>query len=379
MASAYLKWQDDVQTARVYQAALLGIVVWDWLVSLRSEYRHVWKGGATLHKILYVIARYVCLVLTVLVFAIQFVNLPLAQCHAFIRANCMALTIVQVTSISVLTHRVWAVYTNRKARYWVIGSLLTLDLATFIFGMVHAAVAVAASSDPMVDGKGFCQIRVHSHWEGFTAVFFAVPILAHTMATAAVAWAVDPLPNTNAVKRLLLVDGVLYMLAVNTISITQLVFYYQTSSDSLKMLNSAALLSLTAVFCCRFMLHLREQAEEINRFPFGRSPNTSGLSKFGAGNEKTSKTSLFKRHSKPAVSASGSMGSGAGTVTVHSEPDTLVELTPRTAVNPLEFVTVQHLVEHRVENMTPKEKEYTSDFRKGRKSYDEESLSGDEK
>ena len=29
------------------------------------------------------------------------------------------------------------------------------------------------------------------------------------------------------------------------------VFFYQTMSDNLRMLNSAALLSLTAVFCCQ--------------------------------------------------------------------------------------------------------------------------------
>jgi hypothetical protein len=64
--------------------------------------------------------------------------------------------------------------------------------------------------------------RVHHNWMGFTAAFFAMPILAHTIATAAVAYAVNPLPDTNAVKRLLLVDGVVYMIGVNTIGVLQL-------------------------------------------------------------------------------------------------------------------------------------------------------------
>ena len=67
--------------------------------------------------------------------------------------------------------------------------------------------------------------RVHHNWMGFTAAFFAMPILAHTIATAAVAYAVNPLPDTNAVKRLLLVDGVVYMIGVNTIGVLQLLVH----------------------------------------------------------------------------------------------------------------------------------------------------------
>ena len=87
----------SVETAKIYQAALLGIVAWDWVMSLKSEYRHIWKGEFSLTKVLYFVARYVCLALTTLVFVIQFVDLPLERCHAFVRANCMALTVVQVT------------------------------------------------------------------------------------------------------------------------------------------------------------------------------------------------------------------------------------------------------------------------------------------
>jgi len=317
----------SVETAKIYQAALLGIVAWDWVMSLKSEYRHIWKGEFSLTKVLYFVARYVCLALTTLVFVIQFVDLPLERCHAFVRANCMALTVVQVTSISVLTQRVWAVLTHRTWRYWVIGILVLLDLATLIFGIFHAAMAVVASPDPMVNGRGFCQIRVHHNWMGFTAAFFAMPILAHTIATAAVAYAVNPLPDTNAVKRLLLVDGVVYMIGVNTIGVLQLVFFYQTMSDNLRMLNSAALLSLTAVFCCRLMLHLREQAEEINKYPFGRSPDSSRTAK------SDNKLSFFKR-----ISSAKPSNSTSGTVSILSQPENSVR-------PPVHHVTVVHEVE----------------------------------
>lgn len=98
-------------------------------------------------------------------------------------------------------------------------------------GILHAAMAVDASSAPMnpQTWTGFCQIQVLNGWMGMTAAFFALPIAAHTIATAAVVYAVNPLPNTNAVKRLLLVDGVLYMLAVNSIGIIQL---YVCRSDA---------------------------------------------------------------------------------------------------------------------------------------------------
>jgi hypothetical protein len=106
----------------------------------------------------------------------------------------------------------------------LIALLLALDVTVLLLGILHAAMAVDASPAPMdpETWTGFCQIQVLNGWMDTTAAFFALPIVAHTIATGAVVYAVNPLPDTNAVKRLLLVDGVLYLLAVNSIGIIQL-------------------------------------------------------------------------------------------------------------------------------------------------------------
>lgn len=69
---------------------------------------------------------------------------------------------------------------------------------------------------------GFCQTQVLCGWMSMTAAFFALPIAAHTIAIAAVIYAVKSLPSTNAVKRLLLVDDVLHLFGVNAITVVQL-------------------------------------------------------------------------------------------------------------------------------------------------------------
>lgn len=123
-----------------------------------------------------------------------------------------------------LTQRVWAVFTHPRWRLPLLGLLVAMDAAVLLLGVLHAAMAVSASPASMSPQtwRGFCQIQVLHGWMGMTAAFFALPIAAHTLATIAVVYAVHPMPNTNAVKRLLLVDGLLYLLAVNTINIVQL-------------------------------------------------------------------------------------------------------------------------------------------------------------
>ena len=49
-----------------------------------------------------------------------------------------------------------------------------------------------------------------------------MPILANIIATATIMYAVSPLPNTNAVKRILVIDGGLYLLGVTTVGVVQL-------------------------------------------------------------------------------------------------------------------------------------------------------------
>jgi hypothetical protein len=49
-----------------------------------------------------------------------------------------------------------------------------------------------------------------------------MPILANIIATATIMYAVSPLPNTNAIKRILVIDGGLYLLGVTTVGVVQL-------------------------------------------------------------------------------------------------------------------------------------------------------------
>ena len=142
------------------------------------------------------------------------------------------------------------------------------------------------------------------------------------------------------------------------------------------------------------MLHLREQAEEIHRNPFGRqheaseltelssssSGEKSGLSKLGFLRRQSRQSSLTggHRHSRSkdrgahARKASAAAG-GAGIVTVHSEPDTLTSASnpdfatlkqqdcgDEKKIHPVHFVTVEKKVEQQVTGMSELEKEYSA-------------------
>ena len=109
------------------------------------------------------------------------------------------------------------------------------------------------------------------------------------------------------------------------------------------------------------MLHLREQAEELNKYPFGRSPDSSRTAK------SDNKVSLFKR-----ISSAKPSNSASGTVSILSQPENPVR-------PPVHHVTVVHEVEQMSYSMTEREKEYSRDGRERHQSPDSDSFDDLEK
>lgn len=184
----------EIQYARIattYQACLLGVVLWasqtaqeedvnallcaqqtdrapchhqDWIISLRSEYLYIWRahGGSTIGlHVLYGITRYLCILLTTIVFVLNYVHLPLHQCNTLVRVNCAALVVIQVSAIAVLTHRVWAVLImSGRWKTYVLTLLVALALCTCALGLVHAINGVHAAAEAMMPdtGRGYCEV-----------------------------------------------------------------------------------------------------------------------------------------------------------------------------------------------------------------------------
>ena len=99
MASNTQFTRDFVEFSRIsqaYQGVLFGIVVWDWLVCLRSEYKHIWRSESSLSRWLYIVTRYLCIALTIAVFSLHFVQKTLNECNVLVRVNCAALTLIQM-------------------------------------------------------------------------------------------------------------------------------------------------------------------------------------------------------------------------------------------------------------------------------------------
>lgn len=336
-----------------YQATLLGIVLWDWFTSLPAEIRYIWRAPMKLPKILYLISRYVCLSFTVAVFALHFVNKPLEVCNAMVRINCAALTVIQVTSISVLAQRAYAI--SEKSR-WILFVLLSAIATTFALGVSHAAVAVkAAEAVKQEGGLGICHVETVAHYTALSAAFFIVPIAAHTFATAVIVYhAYQNLPASVALRNLIVIDGILFMVAVDSVGLLQLIFFLKAKTGSLGMLNSAALLALTSVFCCKLIIHIRRKGRTL-----GSVKNTDSIFEgadwtnyFGA--PSTADLGVKSRHS---ISTSFGRKYGTGQTIVGEEPMRNVR-TPVHEMSSLHFITVHEDVREVVEDMTESEKEW---------------------
>lgn len=110
---------------------LLTLLSQDWLVCLRQEYKHVWKGRfcfalssasrqslaiisteksqlrtnastfssliakISINKVLYLMSRYVSLALTAAVFGLNYVSSDVKECNLLVRFNCAAIALTQ--------------------------------------------------------------------------------------------------------------------------------------------------------------------------------------------------------------------------------------------------------------------------------------------
>lgn len=258
----------DAKTYITYESVLFGIVIWDWLVCLGQEYKHVWKAKVTIVKLLYLMCRYISLVLTSIVFGLNYVDQPVSTCNLLVRFNCAAIMVIQSISLAVLAQRAYYVSLRSKA---VAGFLTLFILALVALGITHAVVAVQTSPAELVDGHGVCRVQVLHDWKGLTAAFFALPVVGHAVATVIILVQTRRnLPHNGTLRRLLVVDGLLYLLAVDAIGLVQFIFFLSARSHQLAMMNAPALLSLTSVFCCRFILHMREKSEQVSRANSGK-------------------------------------------------------------------------------------------------------------
>ncbi|KAK9896872.1 hypothetical protein P389DRAFT_50654 [Cystobasidium minutum MCA 4210] len=245
----HLAVQDDMRVYITHQSILFGIVLWDWLVCLGAEYKYVWTGKRSAVKVLYILSRYVSLILTTIVFSLNYLDQPASTCNVLVRFNCAAITLIQAISMAVLAQRAYYVSLRSKIVVFV---LLLFIAAMMGLGLTHAIVAVESAPAAALAAHGHCRVQGRPHWKALNAAFFGLPLVGHAIATGFVVFHTRRhLTHNGNLRRLLVQDGILYLLAVEAVGILQLIFFLGSDNRQLAMMNAAALLSLTSVFCCR--------------------------------------------------------------------------------------------------------------------------------
>lgn len=52
--------------SQVYYAAVISVVIWDWLLHLKTEYQLIWKAKWSAGKIAYILVRYITTIFAVI-------------------------------------------------------------------------------------------------------------------------------------------------------------------------------------------------------------------------------------------------------------------------------------------------------------------------
>lgn len=123
-------------------------------------------------------SRYISLVLTSIVFALNYIDQPMSTCNILVRFNCAAIMLIQaicehlvtnfitrptptspfgspIAALAVLTQR--AYYVSLRSRIVACGLTLFI-LALVALGITHAVVAVETSPEELIHGHGVCRV-----------------------------------------------------------------------------------------------------------------------------------------------------------------------------------------------------------------------------
>ncbi|CAD6586170.1 MAG: hypothetical protein CYPHOPRED_003436 [Cyphobasidiales sp. Tagirdzhanova-0007] len=235
---------------QVYAAAMMAVIIWDWLVSLGEEYRSIWKTEWNLVKVLYLISRYWtlgALSFSLWAFTATFEHDACVKVIHWIPATCAVITLSTECILAVRTYALWG-----RPR-WLLGVVslcLLVELAFMIWG--------SAIIEPVFPAGvlGPC-VPTSSAWPNY--LYFLSPFVVDVIFTGLCfykAIQIAKVGQVTEILKLFLRDGSMYFVIVSLANVVQTGFFIQPHTG-MKVINAFAALGLSSMMCCRLVLSLK--------------------------------------------------------------------------------------------------------------------------
>ncbi|KAG8946300.1 hypothetical protein FRC04_011930 [Tulasnella sp. 424] len=297
-----------IRASQIIFCAFYAVCLWDWLVSLKREYRLIWQSKWSVIKVLYLLCRYWVL------FVIPYVLWCFTQDHSLetcmkIYKSPVALAMWnQLWAEGVLLVRTFAFLGNKKT--------ILIPLLVLLAGVVSYQLYVDNTQMtllPFLDPSGGpCFPTVRYVGSPHIMLFFVFPLLYDTLVTGLTLWRALQLRRQSGgqgspLLKTFVSEGLWYFVLISAANLCNAIFYWQP-----KQVMSALLIPLSVMFpdvlACRMILSLRERGM---RHASGH--NTSAY------NSRTARTKVSNTNQPSKISAGATAVAPSGGVVTKME------------------------------------------------------------
>jgi len=270
-----MDWEDELRAVSYLSAtrysslAAVVILVYDYLLCLGDEIKHVWKGRWNRGKVIYILNRYVP-TFNLLIQVHTYLNHSLSQsfCRNWFFVD-LALSWLGLCFVEyLLTLRTLAIYDKTPSVKLTIASLAvaTMIAAAILAGFIGSSIQVVDTPSfikPWISG---CLYSESTNFNLIGGVFicpliFESAVCIVTLKKALQHWRTSTLLYNPLVKTLYY-DGFLYFFVIFAIAITNLLVWYLVPA-ALGMLLIMVYRVSMCVMASRIILHIRKAGAEL--------------------------------------------------------------------------------------------------------------------
>ncbi|KAG9044408.1 hypothetical protein FS837_008203 [Tulasnella sp. UAMH 9824] len=311
-----------IKAVQIIFCAFYAVAVWDWLVSLKREYRLIWQSKWSVIKVLYLLSRYWVLFIFPYVLWCYVENHSLDTCQKIYKSPVALAMWNQLWAEGVLLVRTFAFLGNKLSILIPLLFCLSCVVAYQVF-VDNTQMTLLPFLDP---AGGPCLPTVKYAGSPHIMLFFVFPLIYDTLVTGLTLWRAwhlrlqsggtgSPLlktfvsegdyylvfkrPQTHEID-----IGLWYFVLISAANLCNAVFYWQP-----KQVMSALLIPFSVVLpnilVCRMILGLRERG-----LRHSTTAHTSGLG------SRTARTAKAGNTVQPGKSAGATaVGPDGGVVT----------------------------------------------------------------
>ncbi|KAI0641585.1 hypothetical protein C8Q79DRAFT_918792 [Trametes meyenii] len=261
---------------QVYTSAMMAVAVWDWLICLKVEWDVIWKRRWTPVKCLYLWTRYYGLFTYALNLWLFNANFTTQQCktlHYLIAATCMWVTL---GSEAILAMRTYAFLGRKKGVGIVLSTMLVGETAF----LLYVAIAGVNQTILPVVTHGPCTAS-DKPGQHVVSGFWLAPVAFDLFCTFLTLWKVTTLQARGSrLVKIFVSEGLFYFILVAAVNVLNAIFMFQSNAN-IQNINCFLALILTQVLCCRLVLNLRAQGQNVGVHTSEAVAVSAGLSTKG--------------------------------------------------------------------------------------------------